>query len=290
MEHNLESYEKLVLDDRELPVKIVINYKTERGTYFKAHWHEFMELHFVVSGHAQIILNYEHIAINKGDLLVINGNMLHRGYCDGTPVEVLVLIFELKEISQEIANDNAIFQSIISEDSNIKHIMMKIYKEFKEKQLGYHQMCKGAILELLVYLSRNYVVERLSDSEKQKKLRKLECLNKVVHHIRKHYREPISNAELAALIHLSEDRFCHLFKEVMGMSPLQYRNRIRLKKARYLLSTGEYTATQVADAVGFKDYNHFGRLFRRYYGYTPMQVKKNNQNEEAQLEMDGANI
>ena len=73
------------------------------------------------------------------------------------------------------------------------------------------------------------------------------------------------------------------------MSPLQYRNRIRLKKARYLLSTGEYTATQVADAVGFTDYNHFGRLFRRYYGYTPMQVKKNNQNEEAQLEMDGAN-
>lgn len=290
MEHDLESYEKLVLDDPELPVKIVVNYKTERGTYFKAHWHEFIELHFVVSGHAQISLNHKRIIINQGDFLVINSNILHRGYCDGTPVEVLVLIFELKEISKEIANDNAIFQSIISEDSNIEQIMMKIYQEFKEKQLGYRQLCKGVILELLVYLSRNYVVERLSDSEKQKKLKKLECLNKVVHHIRKHYREPISNAELAALIHLSEDRFCHLFKEVMGISPLQYRNGIRLKKAMHLLSTGEYTATQVADAVGFTDYNHFGRLFRRYYGCTPMEAKRNNQNKGVQLQIDDVNL
>ena len=41
-----------------------------------------------------------------------------------------------------------------------------------------------------------------------------------------------------------------------------------------LLKTEEHTVTEVAQAVGFFDYNHFGRLFRRRYGCTPNQVRQ----------------
>ena len=53
---------------------------------------------------------------------------------------------------------------------------------------------------------------------------------------------------------------------------LQYINDMRLKSAQNLLKTNEYTVTEVAEAVGFLDYNHFGRLFRKHYGYTPYEV------------------
>ena len=74
-------------------------------------------------------------------------------------------------------------------------------------------------------------------------------------------RPPISCR--ADLIHVSEGRFSHLFKESAGMAPLQYINKVRLEKAANLLKRGDYTVAEVANAVGFSDYNHFGRLFRR---------------------------
>ena len=85
----------------------------------------------------------------------------------------------------------------------------------------------------------------------------------------------VSNRELADLIHVSEGRFSHLFKESAGMAPLQYINKVRLEKAANLLKRGDYTVAEVAAAVGFSDYNHFGRLFRRTFGCAPVEARKN---------------
>ena len=76
------------------------------------------------------------------------------------------------------------------------------------------------------------------------------------------------------MIHLSEDRFNHLFKESMGMAPLQYVNEVRLKKAMNLLKKKEGTVAEIAAMVGYTDYNHFGRQFRKMFGATPSEVMK----------------
>ncbi len=100
----------------------------------------------------------------------------------------------------------------------------------------------------------------------------LSRLNKVLKYIQENYTDIISNKELADMMHVSEFRFCHLFKESVGKSPLNYINEVRLKKAYYLLEQKEMTVAQISSAVGFQDYNNFGRLFRKYYGYAPTRV------------------
>ena len=85
--------------------------------------------------------------------------------------------------------------------------------------------------------------------------------------------ENITNADLAELVHLSEDRFNHLFKECLGLSPLQYINDLRLNRAMDLLKKGRCSTSEAAGMVGFEDYNYFGRIFRRKFGVTPTQVK-----------------
>ena len=104
-------------------------------------------------------------------------------------------------------------------------------------------------------------------------MKKLEQLNIVKQYIGNNYGKLIKNRELADLLCLSEDRFIHLFKECMDISPLQYINNIRLEKAMHLLKSGQYMVKEVAEEVGFDDYNYFGRMFRRKFGVTPTQVK-----------------
>lgn len=274
MKQSIELYEKKVIQDKEFPIQMHTNCRenlTRRSQVFPPHWHEHLEMHYVLSGEMELMLDQETFTVREGQLIVANSNVLHGGYCDHS-VLVLVLIFAMEDMSKELAAKNMIFQNVISGDPFIREIMEDLHREYMNREDGFRMMCKGQILRLITYMARCYVKETLTDRERMKHIKQLERFNTVRQYIENHYAESISNAQLAELIHLSEDRFNHLFKECMGISPLQYMNDIRLKKAVQLLKAGEYSSTEVAEMVGFTDYNHFGRLFRRTYGCTPTKI------------------
>lgn len=131
---------------------------------------------------------------------------------------------------------------------------------------------KGKIYDLIARLMRYYVTENLSDRESLRRKRNLDRLNQVLNYMEQYYMNPITTEELAALISLSPGRFSHLFKDIMGLSPGAYLNRLRLKKAYNLLKKGTFTTTEAAFAVGFSDYNNFGRQFKRQYHVPPSAV------------------
>ncbi|MDO4294364.1 MAG: AraC family transcriptional regulator [Eubacteriales bacterium] len=272
IQSQMHLYERKVLSDREFPIQVFVNSRREKGQYFDAHWHEHIELHYVVRGATRIELNQETYLAQKGSLVIANSNVLHAGFCDGIAFDALVMIFNMEDLSAELAEKNLIFQPMIRGDRHIDELMLQIYREQEKKELGWRLACKGALLQLIPYLARRYVQEMLTDRESMRRRKNLERLNTVLQYIQEHYGEDISNSQLAGLIHVSPDRFSHLFRESMGAAPLQYINEIRLKKAMNLLKNGDCTAAQAADAVGFSDYNHFGRMFRRFFGCTPMEA------------------
>lgn len=274
MERNLELYEKKILKDKEFPIQLIVNKCNSKGKYFSAHWHEQIELHYVVRGRTVIKLEQEEMEAGEGALVIANSNVLHEGYCRNGEMEVLVAIFDMEDFSRELADKNIIFCPIISGDAEISRIMLRIYEEYQRKEIGYQLVCKGELLKLVTYLARNKAIEMLSEEGVLKRRKKLERLNRVYQYIEMHYTEIITNCELAEMVHLSEGRFCHIFKESAGVAPQQYINEIRLNKAMKLLKQDTLTATEVAEAVGFLDYNNFGRMFRKYFGCTPLEARK----------------
>lgn len=80
--------------------------------------------------------------------------------------------------------------------------------------------------------------------------------------------------ELAKMCCLSVGSFRRLFSECTGLSPVEYRNKLRIQKAVTLLKTKKYTVGEVAEAVGINDIKYFSKLFKRYTGTTPRMMKK----------------
>nr|WP_300787472.1 AraC family transcriptional regulator [uncultured Acetatifactor sp.] len=271
---SLEYYEQKIISDSEFPVQMFVNDVGKKVWYFNQHWHEHIELHYVLEGRTTLRLGQREIPAGEGNLVVVNSNELHAGYCDGTHMRVLVIIFDMGDFYKELADKNVIFQSLVERDETIDAIMSAIQKEYSEQRIGYRLICKGELLHLIVHLAREYAAEVLTERESDSRKRRLERLNTVLDYIQSNYTKQISNRELADIIHLSEDRFNHLFKESMGMPPLQYMNEVRMKKAMNLLKRKEGTVVEIADSVGFTDYNHFGRQFRRYFGCAPSEILK----------------
>lgn len=274
-----ELYENKVLRDAELPIQInwnrwhVSESMQNFATGFTSHWHEHIELHYIVEGESTFTLNQKKVYAVPGDLVVINSNELHTGVCTKEPYLARVLIFDLADLSPELAECNYLFHSQIPGDQRVDFLTGQIFQEMEDKAPAYKQSCKAMVMELVVHMCRNYVEKSLDPCSSAKRKRDLERLNVVLSYIQEHYTESVTNAQLAQMVCLSEDRFGHLFREGVGKPPLQYINDMRLKSALNLLKTSQHTVTEVAEAVGFRDYNHFGRLFRKRYGYTPYEAK-----------------
>jgi AraC-like DNA-binding protein len=81
--------------------------------------------------------------------------------------------------------------------------------------------------------------------------------------------------EVARIAGLSPFHFSRLFSALVGLPPHQYLLRCRLRNAKELLFTGEERSiADVAVDTGFSDQAHFGRHFRRAFGRSPQQFRR----------------
>lgn len=83
------------------------------------------------------------------------------------------------------------------------------------------------------------------------------------------WRENAPVSYYAALCDMSEVTFRRLFREYIGASPVEYRNGLRLSRARAKLQSGEYNVSETAALCGFSNLSFFTRLYKKKYGHTP---------------------
>jgi AraC family cel operon transcriptional repressor len=67
---------------------------------------------------------------------------------------------------------------------------------------------------------------------------------------------------------------CKSFKRYFGETPTSFLNRLRLRRAVRLLKEPDAKITSVATELGFESLSHFHRLFKRHYGLTPAQYRR----------------
>ncbi len=84
----------------------------------------------------------------------------------------------------------------------------------------------------------------------------------------------VTISELAHRVNLSNSHFCALFRRVIGLPPLEYFKRLKMRKACQLLQTSDLPVKEVAARMAFSDPLYFSRLFRRMYAMTPTQYRQ----------------
>jgi len=98
-------------------------------------------------------------------------------------------------------------------------------------------------------------------------------LRKVERHVRAHLAEESTVAELAGLVGLSPFHFSRVFKEAMGMTPLQFVTRERVLRAQQLIRETSRKLIEIGLEVGYTSPSHFAKVFRRITGVTPTRYR-----------------
>lgn len=93
-------------------------------------------------------------------------------------------------------------------------------------------------------------------------------------YLQKNFSENFAVEQLARMCGLSTGCFRRIFSECVGMTPVEYRNKLRMEKAAMLLRTGSCTVGEAGEAVGISDIKYFSKLFKRHTGVSPSVMKK----------------
>lgn len=94
-------------------------------------------------------------------------------------------------------------------------------------------------------------------------------IHRLIDYIHEFYLEPLTNAELAAYIGMSEKYFIRFFRAQIGTSPMQYLQNYRMQQALALLADPSNSLSEIAQQLHFTDQFSFSKAFKRYYGESP---------------------
>ena len=92
--------------------------------------------------------------------------------------------------------------------------------------------------------------------------------------LKQNFRNDVLMDELAATAHMSPSTFRQHFRNLTGMSPLQYQKQLRLQEARQLMLNQDLDASSTAARVGYESASQFSRDYSRLFGAPPQRDVK----------------
>ena len=94
-------------------------------------------------------------------------------------------------------------------------------------------------------------------------------IRRAVRKIREKYAASIDVKRLAAQSGMGVTTFHRQFKQITGLSPIQFQKQLRLLEARKLLVFGDYSVSDAAFKVGYVSPSQFNREYSRLFGASP---------------------
>jgi transcriptional regulator GlxA family with amidase domain len=80
--------------------------------------------------------------------------------------------------------------------------------------------------------------------------------------------------DLAKMCGLCESQYRKLFQNELGVSPINYLNKMRIHSALIKIGANNYTMAQISEMCGFTEQKYFNKIFRDVTGKSPSQYKK----------------
>ena len=213
---------------------------------------------YVISGKMKDVFqskNIEDMYTNAGELIFVPQKTVYTGIYLEENTEIKIVQFDL--VSGELPEYLSTPKKI--ELPNVGELIESFFKPTKNRTVSHSFYYLSCLYKLLWQIDESY-------SRIPTKYKKLQAaLSEISEHWKNN--QPVSH--YAELCNMSEVNFRRLFREYTGMSPIEYRNDIRLTNARNKLQSGEYNVSEAAELCGFSNLSFFIRLYKKKYGYTP---------------------
>ncbi len=255
---------------------------------FNEHRHETLEIIYLTDGILTIETDSGELVMKSGDIYVASPFARHGGtyrYSDGymhyCSAQIELSFFSpafggpLKEAIDSLLSGTSMFVEVVHPtDEGHDEIAMLVLRMFDSWTLSRtgksnadddSQQMSDAYRTLAILCGRfiSDVAPNLTVP------RDLRFIRLVTAYLNEHYAEHLTTSSVAAALSYNLNHFCRLFRANFEVPFTKYLVEYRLSKTLYEYRNTYMPPSEIAFAVGFRDYNYFAQAFKKYTGSTP---------------------
>ncbi|WP_027631532.1 GH39 family glycosyl hydrolase [Clostridium hydrogeniformans] len=257
---------------------------------FPYHWHDEVEILFILKGSVEIFVGKEITVLNEGDLYLINSNVIHYVKSTDYLEKAQLLIFQFNktylnkfdidlkdiEFSLDSSKDDSKNKKVYNKIRATLAMMMNVVINNEEPN---ELLIKRYLLDLIIILLNKFNV---NDKSKYTVVKQSENrLHDIVKYINDNYNDDsLTVPKIAGEFFLNSQYISRYFKENMGISVKTFLDTLRLNKSLNDLIITKDRIIDVAHRHGFADEKSYYRVFKSILGITPNQYREVNSIKE----------
>ena len=221
----------------------------------------FHGLTLILSGQLDMTIDDRRITALPGDILLQRAGDAYRlDACETGGVEYIV-------ISYEVADEEALLSLLpdrifSSEHLNrYRHAFENAARIFGSYGVCHKPLLRSLVQEILCTVIRDHYPNILSSEKNPVEYAK--------QYMEQYFNRDLTSEHIAAVVGISPSYLRSLFQKSEGISPIRYLNRIRVERAKEMLSSGMFALSEVSTACGFQNVYYFNRVFKSHVGTPP---------------------
>ena len=228
------------------------------------HFHLCVEAVYVKEGSMNGMISGEAIQIHAGQMAVISSYAIHNFFTpDYSKVIVAVIPMDFVPAIHNLLKNRSFACTLIEKPEADLLLLMELLLQ-ADSTASYEtvQGLSQALLGLII--DRYGVKETLAANSTS-------IMHLIIPYMQQHFMEDLSLDTLAEHFNYSKSRLSHLFQSQLHLTFTEFLNVLRCRHAVALLYTRSYSVTYISETVGFRSISTFYRVFKKYYGVSPLE-------------------
>ncbi len=216
----------------------------------------FYDLTVLLKGALEYTIDGEKINLSAGDCILIRKNSLRERTLSKNGVDYISFNFTvLPESKLPVKLENCVSGEV--------RMIIAACDEILKKYPDGEELAEP-LLECILRLFQSHL----------ERGRFTPLTSQIIHFLRANLASKITLADVGKITFFSPVYCDTVFKRDTGRSIVDYLLDERIAEAKKLLLEGALSLKQIAEQVGYADYNYFSRTFKKRAGFTPTQYRK----------------
>ena len=235
--------------------------------HYPAHFHRTAEIIFVHEGTATAICDGKSYLLKPGCIFFIAPELVHKFINSSDPYYAIIIQVDPNLLLGDVSLLDKIPKTPLWEDPEQKNIAWDLMHAAIKRRYELDQ-------DMLMLLSSAVVKALLKEFPMRERDKSGQSVMRILDYCQEHFREPISVAQMAKDLYLSQSHISHTFRKILGISFPEYLNTLRVNEAIRLLNSTDYSITEIAGRSGYSTTRNFFRAFVMHTGLAPSEYRR----------------
>jgi len=276
----MQPYYEIIELREDVPINLFLHSTNE----YMMHIHKELEIILVVEGSINIRVVDKEYLLKENDLILINPGEVHT--TSRTDEDNICLVFQLDPKSidyifplfSKVKIDCKSFNYEKEEQKRfdiIRKRLASMLKEQTKKASGYQLKIGSETFLLVRDLLHNFEATEINETNLEESTDNIIRMNRIIIYVDENLNDSVTLEDIANVEGMSVPYLSRLFKNSIGMTFQEYKNKKRVDMAERLLTNTDESITDIAFQSGFPSIKSLNSIFKRKYGCTPSQFRQN---------------